>query len=142
MTSRLHSLDALFRPRSVAVVGASREPSSIGRRIIQNVLDFQFTGKVFPVNPKADVVHSMKCYPRVSAIPDPVDLAIVVVPRGRVLDVVRDCGRKGVRGLVVITAGFREVGGDGVALEQALVREVRRHGMRMVGPNCMGLAST
>jgi acetate---CoA ligase (ADP-forming) len=142
MNSRVHSLDALFRPRSIAVVGASREASSIGRRIIQNVLDFQFTGKVFPVNPKADVVHSMKCYPRVSAIPDPVDLAVVVVPRGRVLDVVRDCGKKGVRGLVVITAGFREVGGDGVALEQALVREVRRHGMRMVGPNCMGIATT
>ncbi|MBI3846320.1 MAG: acetate--CoA ligase family protein [Planctomycetes bacterium] len=139
---RLHSLDSLFRPRSVAVVGASREATSIGRRIIQNLLDFQFTGKVFPVNPKADVVHSMKCYPRVSAIPDAVDLAVIVVPRARVLEVVRDCGKKGVRALVVITAGFREVGGDGIALEEALVREVRRHGMRMVGPNCMGIAST
>src|SRR5262245_12268374 len=73
------SLDALFRPRSVAVVGASRQPSSIGREIIANLLDFEFTGTVFPVNPKASVIHSMKCYPSVTAIPDPVDLAVIVV---------------------------------------------------------------
>lgn len=139
---RIRSLDALFRPRAVAVVGASREASSIGRKVIQNLLDFQFLGKVFPVNPKATAVHSMKCYPRVSKIPDKVDLAVIVVPRERVLEAVDDCARKKVRGLVVITAGFREVGGDGVALEQALIRKIDHHGMRLVGPNCMGIVSS
>jgi acetyl coenzyme A synthetase (ADP forming)-like protein len=139
---RIRSLDPMFRPRAVAVVGASREPTSIGRKVIQNLLEFQFSGKVFPVNRMADVVHSMKCWPRVSAIPDEVDLAVIVVPRERVLEVVDDCGRKGVRALVVITAGFREVGGEGIALEEALVERVRRYGMRLVGPNCMGIVST
>jgi acetyl coenzyme A synthetase (ADP forming)-like protein len=135
-------LDAIFRPRSVAVVGASRQPASIGREIISNLMDCEFTGKVFPVNPKAAVIHSMKCYPSVTAIPDRVDLAVIVVPRERVLQAVAQCARKRVRGLFVITAGFRESGPAGARIEKSLLKIVRKAGMRMVGPNCMGVINT
>jgi len=135
-------LDAIFRPRSVAVVGASRQKSTIGREIIHNLLDFEFNGTVFPVNPSASVIHSMKCYASVLDIPDEVDLAVIVVPRDRVPAAVAECARKGVRGLIVITAGYKETGGEGVVHEAVLEELVKRHGMRMVGPNCMGVINT
>ena len=136
------SLDPLFRPRSVAVVGASRDPSSIGRMVLSNLIAGGFQGPVYPVNPKTPVVHSMRCFRRVSDIPEPVDLAILVVPPGRIPAVVDDCGRKRVKALIVITAGFREIGGIGIEREEKLLAQVRRYGMRMVGPNCMGLVNT
>jgi acetate---CoA ligase (ADP-forming) len=138
----MHPLDPLLKPRSIAVVGASRKVGSIGREILHQLIEFDFRGKVFPVNPKADFVHSVKAFPTVSSIPDPVDLAIIVVPRDQVLAVVDDCGRKGVKGLVVITAGFSETGEEGRRLEGELGERVRRHGMRMIGPNCMGVINT
>jgi acetyl coenzyme A synthetase (ADP forming)-like protein len=136
------ALDAIFRPRSLALIGASRERHSIGWDILDNLLRYEFQGQIFPVNPRADVVHSLKCYPAVEAIPDPVDLAIIAVPKRFVAGEVEACGRKDVRGLVVITAGFKEVGGDGQALEREVVEIVHRYGMRMVGPNCMGVINT
>ncbi len=137
-----HSLDALLRPRSVAVIGASRERNSISYDLLHNLLGYGFTGPVFPVNPRADSVHSLKCYPSVEAIPDPIDLAILVVPRQHVLGHAEACARKGVKGLVVITAGFKEVGGEGEKLEAQLREITQRAGMRLVGPNCMGLINT
>src|SRR5512134_1664588 len=89
-------LDAIFRPRSIAVIGASRDRTSIGREILHNLIEYEFNGPIFPVNPKSTSVHSLKCYPDVEAIPDPVDLAIIVVPARLVADVVDRCGRKGV----------------------------------------------
>jgi len=135
------SLDPVFRPRSVALIGASRQKGSIGWDILDNLLRYEFQGLIFPVNPKAEVVHSLKCYPTVEAIPDPVDLAIVSVRAGS------SSSSGGLRsqrreGLVVITAGFKEIGGEGFALEQQLLDVVRRHGMRMLGPNCMALSNT
>ncbi len=138
----MHPLDSIFKPQSIAVVGASRRPGSIGREIMHNLIEYNFHGKVFPVNPKADYIHSIKAFPSVSAIPDPVDLAIVVVPRDEVLAVVDDCGRKGVKGLIVITAGFGETGEEGRRIEIELRERVERHGMRMIGPNCMGVINT
>lgn len=139
---QVHPLDAIFRPRSIAVIGASRTKNSIGREVINNLLGFEFNGKVFPVNPNATVIHSMKCYSSVTAIQDDVDLAVIVVPREHVLAAVADCGKKGVRGLIVITAGFREAGAEGAKIETELLATVRRLGMRMVGPNCMGVINT
>jgi acetyl coenzyme A synthetase (ADP forming)-like protein len=136
------SLDGLFRPRSVAVIGASRKAGTLGRELTRNLLAYEFQGKVFPVNPQADVVLSIKCYASVLDIEDEVDLAVIVVPREHVLDVVEDCGKKGVKGVVVISAGFREVGDAGRERERKLVEIVRRHGMRMIGPNCMGIVNT
>jgi len=135
-------LDAIFRPRSVAVIGASRRPNSIGREILRNLVGFEFHGPVYPVNPTSGAVGSMKAYRSLAEVPGEVDLALVIVPRDEVPGVVEQCGRKGVRGVVVITAGFREVGADGAALEERLRAIVSRYRMRMVGPNCMGVINT
>ncbi|MEX0865623.1 MAG: GNAT family N-acetyltransferase [Acidimicrobiia bacterium] len=136
------SLLPLFFPRSVAVIGASNDPGSIGGKLFNNLLGTGFTGPLYPVNPSSKVVRSVRAYPTVLDVPDEVDLAYVVVPQRFVLDVVRQCGDKGVRGVVVISAGFSEVGETGAALEAELLKEVRDSGMRMVGPNCMGLLNT
>ncbi len=142
MTETRHPLDPIFKPRSIAVIGASRKKGSIGWEILHNIVEYEFNGKVFPVNPHAEVIHSIKCFPSVLDIPDPVDLAIIVVPKEEVLRVVDECGQKGVRGLVVITAGFKETGPAGLEREQKLVEKIRQYGMRMIGPNCMGVINT
>ncbi|HYS78781.1 MAG TPA: acetate--CoA ligase family protein [Candidatus Dormibacteraeota bacterium] len=136
------SLSAILRPRSIAVVGASRHPQSIGREILHNLVRSGFTGPIFPVNPNAASVHSIKCYPGLRDIPDPVDLAVIVVPKEIVPRVVEDAIAKQVRGLVVITAGFKEVGEEGERAERALRDRIRPAGIRMVGPNCMGVINT
>jgi acetate---CoA ligase (ADP-forming) len=138
----LNPLDAILKPESIAVVGASRREGSIGREILHQLIEFDFHGMLFPVNPHADFIHSIKAFPSVSSIPDPVDLAIIVVPRREVLSVVDDCGKKGVKGLVVITAGFSETGEEGKKAEALLRERVRQYGMRMIGPNCMGVINT
>ncbi|HEX6041321.1 acetate--CoA ligase alpha subunit [Longimicrobium sp.] len=135
-------LDAIFRPRSIAVIGASRKPNTIGYQILENLVTHGFAGAVYPVNPTADAVHSIRAYPSVEAIPDEVDLAVIVVPKQHVCQAAEACGRKGVKGLVVISAGFAEVGGSGVERQKALMEIVRRYGMRLVGPNCMGVLNT
>src|SRR5712671_3785612 len=139
---QLHDLDGLFRPRSVAVIGASRRVGSIGRQVVANLIAGPFQGPVYPVNPKAEVVLSVPAYPSVAAIPGPVDLAVIVVPPDIALRAAEDCGNKGVKGLVVITAGFREIGGVGLQRELKLQAIGVRHGMRIIGPNCMGIVNT
>ncbi len=138
----MHPLDTILKPQSIAVVGASRHEGSIGREILHQLIEFDFHGKLFPVNSKADFIHSIKAFPSVASIPDPVDLAIIVVPRGDVLSAIDDCGKKGVTGLVVITAGFSETGEEGKEFESHLAERVRQYGMRMIGPNCMGVINT
>jgi acetyl coenzyme A synthetase (ADP forming)-like protein len=135
-------LDAIFRPRSVAVIGASRRPGSIGAAIFRNLLAHGFDGPVYPVNPSANVVQSVLAWPSVRTIPGDVDLAVIVVPANQVLAALEECGQKGVRGAVVITAGFKETGPEGAERERALRDCARRYGMRMVGPNCLGVLNT
>jgi len=135
-------LDGIFRPRSVAVVGASRREGSIGRQVVANLIAGGFQGPVYPVNPKADVVLSIPSYRSVRAIKGPVDLAVLVVPPDAALKAAEECGRKGVKGLVVITAGFREIGGVGLKREEKLQAIAQRYGMRVIGPNCMGIINT
>jgi acetyltransferase len=137
-----HPLDALFRPRSVAVVGASSKKLTIGREILHNLIDFEFSGPVYPINPQSSVVHSIKAYRSLKDVPGDLDLVVVSVPRDKVLQVVEECGRKGVKGLVMITAGFKEVGAEGAKLEGKLAAKLKKLGMRMVGPNCMGIINT
>lgn len=136
------TLDPVFRPRSIAVVGASRRKGHIGWEIMKNLIAYGFQGAVYPVNPNAETVHSIKCYKSILAIQDDVDLAFIVIPRKHVLRVVEECGIKGVKGIVVITAGYREIGEEGKREEEQLLQVVRKHGMRMVGPNCMGVINT
>lgn len=136
------SLRPFFRPAAVAVVGASRDSTSIGAHVLDSLVRNRFQGPVYPVNPKATVVGCIHAYPSVRDLPETVELAIVVVPRDAVLGVVDDCGARGVRALVVITAGFAETDSEGRALQKELVQKVRGYGMRLIGPNCMGLLNT
>jgi acetyl coenzyme A synthetase (ADP forming)-like protein len=137
-----HGLDAVFRPRSVAVIGASRERGTIGAEIFHNLLTHQFQGAVYPVNSRSRVVQSVTAYPTVESIPEAVDLAVIVVPAAHVLGVLEQCGRKGVHAAVVISAGFKETGAEGAARERALVECARAYDMRLVGPNCLGVLNT
>jgi acetyl coenzyme A synthetase (ADP forming)-like protein len=137
-----HSLDSVFSPHSVAVIGASRDKSSIGFALLHNMVINQFSGTIYPVNPKATSIHSLKAYPSIGAIPDPVDLAVIIVPRAIVKGVVEECLKKGVGGLVIITAGFAETGEAGARLEAELLEMVRQTDARMIGPNCMGVINT
>lgn len=136
------SIMPILYPTSVAVVGASRDDRAIGGRLLRNLLMRGFTGPVYPVNPNAPFVHAVKTYPSVGEIPDPVDLAFVVVPAAAVPEVIDQCGQKGVKGVVVISAGFGESGAAGAEMERAIVGSARRYGMRLVGPNGMGVLNT
>ncbi len=138
----MKGLESIFRPKSVAVIGASTRKGTIGHEILHNIIINEFNGKVFPVNPKASVIHSIKCYSTVLDVPDAVDLALVIVPREAVPAVAEQCGQKGVKGLVVISAGFKEVGGKGIKLENEVVDICKKYGMRMIGPNCFGIVNT
>ncbi len=134
-------LDAVFRARSVAVIGASAKRGSIGYVIVKNLKD-RFRGKVYPVNPKYKEILGLKCYPRIGDVDGEVDVAVIAVPAKTVIPVVSECGRKGVKVAIVISGGFREIGGEGVRLEEMLVEEARKHGIRIIGPNCMGIYDT
>ncbi|HYN22981.1 MAG TPA: CoA-binding protein, partial [Thermoanaerobaculia bacterium] len=118
-------LDPIFSPSSVAVVGASRRRDSLSFRLLHNLVVNEFNGAIFPVNPEARAIHSLKCYPTLAAIPDPVDLAVILVPWQKVQGLVEECIAKGVRGLIVITAGFSEVGEEGAERERRLRETVR-----------------
>jgi acetyl coenzyme A synthetase (ADP forming)-like protein len=136
------SLQSILAPRSIAVIGASRRPRTMGHQVLANLIQCGFTGPVYPVNPQATSIGSVRSYRSIGDVPDAVELAIVLVPQPQVADVVAECAAAGVRGLVVITAGFRELGAEGAASEAEVHALVRRHGMRMVGPNCMGVINT
>ena len=138
----MHSLDPVFTPRTVAVVGASRSRDWIGWAIVHNMVEAQFTGAIYPVNPQAAAIHSLKCYPSLAAIPDQIDLAVVTVPRALVQGVVEEAIALGVTAFVIITAGYGETGAEGRALEAKLRATIRAAGARMVGPNCMGVINT
>lgn len=133
------SLKPMLAPRAVAVVGASRDPASIGRRVLDALRGGGFQGSIYPVNAKATDLDGLPCYGSARDIPAGADLAVIAVPREQVLAVVDDCAAADIKSIVVITAGFAEVGEPGRALQQQLAERVRNFGMRMVGPNCMGL---
>jgi acetyl coenzyme A synthetase (ADP forming)-like protein len=135
-------LDAILRPKSIALIGASRQPNTIGWHILDNLLKHEFQGPVYPVNPHATAIHSVPAYKSIADVPGPVDLAVIAVPKEHVVEVVRQCVDAGARGLVVISSGFKEVGGAGIERERELVELVRSSGLRMVGPNCLGVINT
>ena len=135
-------LEAIFSPQSVAVIGASNRPESVGNAIFKNILLGGFCGTLYPVNPKAPSICGVHAYPNITAIPDELDLALIIVPAAAVPDVLEECGQKGVRGAVVVSAGFKEVGPDGAVLEKRAVEIARRYKMPLVGPNCLGVIST
>jgi succinyl-CoA synthetase alpha subunit/RimJ/RimL family protein N-acetyltransferase len=136
------SVHNALHPTSVAVIGASADPSKIGHAVLSNLLRGNFTGPVYPVNPEARSVRGVRAYPSVTDIPDDVDLAVVAVPAAGVDEVMDSCLAKGVKTLVVVSAGFAETGADGSGAQRRLVEEARAHGMRVIGPNALGIANT
>jgi acetate---CoA ligase (ADP-forming) len=136
------NLDALFAPKSVAVIGASNRQGSVGRAVFTNILLNEYRGTVYPVNPKDRSISGVRSYPSVQDLPESVDVAVVVVPAAAVPAVTEECGKKGVRGLIIISAGFREVGQDGALLEHQVTSLAQKYSMRLVGPNCLGTINT
>jgi acetyl coenzyme A synthetase (ADP forming)-like protein len=141
-TASVAAVRRVLEPSSVALIGASRRPASVGAEILQNLLASGFDGVIYPVNPSATSVHSIPAYASVEEIPGPVDLALIAVPAASVAEAARQCGRAGVGALVVISAGFAEVAGDGPERQRELVEICREYGMRLVGPNCLGVLNT
>ncbi len=136
------NLDTLFAPKSIAVIGASNRQGSVGRAVFTNILLNEYTGTVYPVNPKDRSISGVRSYPSVQDLPESVDVAVVVVPAAVVPAVTEECGKRGVKGLIVISAGFKEIGQDGAALEREVVSLAQKYSMRMVGPNCLGTINT
>ncbi|MEV5894018.1 bifunctional acetate--CoA ligase family protein/GNAT family N-acetyltransferase [Nonomuraea fuscirosea] len=136
------SIARLLTPGSVAVIGASREPGGVGQTVLRNLLAADFTGPVYPVHREVRAVAGVRAYPSVGAIDGEVDLAVVAVPAEGVIDVVKECAEKGVHGLVVVSSGFGETGAPGRARQDELARIARSYGLRVVGPNCLGIANT
>ncbi|MEE8391138.1 MAG: acetate--CoA ligase [Anaerolineae bacterium] len=135
-------LDAFFHPKSVAVVGASRDPEKLGYAVLANLQEGGYPGHLYPVNLKADEILGLKAYPSVLDIPDPVDLAVIVIPYPFVPAVLEQCGQKGIPAAVVISAGFREAGREGLERERELIEIVEKYDMRLIGPNCLGVIDT
>lgn len=134
-----HPLDCIFRPRSVAVIGASEREGSVGRTLLWNLIRSPFGGTVFPVNPQRHSVLGIKSYRDIASVPEIVDLVIIATPAASVPQVIRECVAVGVKGAIIISAGFKEIGEQGAALEQEVLAEARKGGMRIIGPNCLGL---
>jgi acetyltransferase len=140
--SSIASLRAFLNPKSVAVIGASRTPHTIGNYVFRNLIQQDFKGVVYPVNPNAEFIGAVKAYPSIKDIPGDVDLAIIIVPAEKVQMIAEDCARKGVKGVVVLSSGFAEIGAEGIERQNKLVKTIRSYGMRMLGPNCMGMINT
>jgi acetyltransferase len=135
-------LDALFRPRSVAVIGASTKELHIGNRVVKNLLDFGFRGPVYPINPKADEIRGIRAYSSILDVPTDVDVVHVVIPSRFVPQVIDDCGKKGVKFVILNGGGFAEVGPEGAAIQEDCLARARQHGIRILGPNCQGIINT
>ncbi len=134
-------LDVFFSPKTVAVIGATENPGSVGRTVLWNLVTSPFGGTVYPVNPKRPSVLGIKAYPSVADLPEEADLAVVVTPPPSIPGIIKQCGEHGVRGAIVISAGFKEIGPEGAALEQRLLQEAQAAGVRVIGPNCLGVMS-
>ena len=136
------SLRNFFCPDSVAVIGAAREEEKVGHNILDNIINSGYKGKLFPVNPKADEIHGIKCYPSVLNVPGDIDLAIIVIPAQFVLQVLEECSKKNTKWSIIISAGFKETGIEGAKRERQLIEKAKDYGIRILGPNCLGIIDT
>ncbi len=134
-------LEHFFKPESVAVVGASREEGKVGHDVLVNLMDDGFDGPVYPINPKADEIHGLSCYPDITSVGESIDLAIIVLPAKLVLKIIDQCAEAGVDSVIIISAGFKEVGEQGAEMERELSRKCEQYGIRCIGPNCLGVIS-
>jgi len=138
----LDELECFFEPKSVAVVGASRNPLKFGHSLLENLLDLEFKGKIYVVNPNADEILGLKTYPRVDSIEEDVELVVIIVPASKVPEVLRDCSKKHVKGVVICSSGFRETGETGQNLENEVLAIAKKAGIRVIGPNTTGIVNT
>jgi acetyltransferase len=138
---RNQPLDVFFSPKTVAVIGATENPGTVGRTVFWNLVTSPFGGTVYPVNPKRPSVLGVKAYPSITAIPEEIDLAVIITPPPSIPALIKECGENGVRGAIVISAGFKEVGAEGARLEQQLLEEAQKANIRIIGPNCLGVMS-
>ena len=138
----ISALSVFFQPRGVAVIGASREPGKLGHDAVRNLVEHGYQGPIYPVNPRADVVYGRRVYPTIADVPDPVDLAVIVVPARHVEAAVEACGERGLRAVIVVSGGFGEVGPDGAAAEARLAQTAQKYDMALLGPNCIGTIDT
>ncbi len=136
------ALDAIFAPKTVAVIGATENPGSVGRTILWNLISNPFGGTVYPVNPKRAGILGIKAYPNIAAVPERVDLAVIVTPAPTVPDIIGECVEAGVQGAIIISAGFKEIGAPGAELERRILEHARRGKMRIIGPNCLGVMNS
>lgn len=136
------SLEGIFNPQSIAVVGASRRPEAVGHAVFKNLMDGGYTGRLIPVNPKSEEILGLPCYPTLAEVPHPIDLAVLIVPAQASVPTFQQCIGKKVRGVIVISAGFKEIGAEGARLEQTLGRLAREHRIPLIGPNCLGVINT
>ncbi len=134
----MSSVKPFFEPRGVAIIGASDHPDKLSHGILKNMLQYGYTGGVYPVNPKSSEILGKTCYPEIASVPDPVDLAVVILPAPAIPAVLDDCGKKGIKAVTVISGGFKEVGEKGKELEKQILEIIRKYDMRMIGPNCVG----
>ncbi|RLD16657.1 GNAT family N-acetyltransferase, partial [candidate division KSB1 bacterium] len=135
-------LTKIFRPSSIALIGVSRKEGSLGKNFLNAILRMHYQGEIFIINPKADQILGIKCYPDLKSLPQKPDLAIILLPYKFVLPTLEDLGKNAIRNVIVISAGFKEIGGEGVEREKQLVEIARRYGMNLLGPNCMGIFNT
>ena len=144
LPERSASLTPFFSPNGVAVIGASRDPSKLSYGVIRNLVDPEhgYPGPIYPINPKADEILGLRCYPDIAAVPDPVELAVLIIPATAVPATITACGQRGIKAAVVISGGFREVGPEGAAREREMVAIAERYGMRVMGPNGIGVIDT
>ncbi|MFB0565742.1 MAG: acetate--CoA ligase family protein [Candidatus Aminicenantaceae bacterium] len=133
------SLNSLFNPRNIAVIGASKDPEKLGYVLLKNVIDYKFKGAVYPVNPKAEVILNKKAYPNISSIPDTIDLALLSIPNHLVLEVVEECKKSNVKAIVILSSGFGEASVEGEKAQDKIRSICQSSGMRVLGPNCMGI---
>ncbi len=138
----MNNIDSIFYPKSIAIIGASRQQGSVGHSLLAKIIDSRFQGVVYPVNPRAQAILGIKSYPRVLDIPDDIDLAIVIVPAPLVSQVLEECAVKGIKGAVTISAGFKEIGGPGIEREQKVKEIIQKYNIALVGPNCLGVINT
>ncbi|MHB8261754.1 MAG: acetate--CoA ligase family protein [Bacteroidia bacterium] len=138
----MKNLKSVFEPKSVAVIGASKTKGTVGNGILTNILESCFQGAVYPVNPKHDNIMSVRAYKDVLSIPEKVDLAVICIPAKAVVDVVKQCAEKGIKGIVVITAGFKEIGAEGKALEDEITDIATKNNIALIGPNVLGIINT
>ncbi|MFX1338134.1 MAG: acetate--CoA ligase alpha subunit [Promethearchaeota archaeon] len=134
-----HDLDYFFNPKSLAIIGASESEGKVGHTVLNNIITSGYQGKIYPINPKGGTILGLNVYESVLSVPNPIDVAIFVIPSKFVTYMAEECGKKGVKGLIVISAGFKEIGGEGIKREEELIEIARKYNMRILGPNCLGI---